>query len=161
MLPKIKIKVSYNNTALKKTLTTFITSINNEKLYKVGYRPYSGKLYENGKTVAEIAAKHEYGIQTPRRPIIGSVITHRKDYIIQRTLSTMRQHGWNGYSLKDREDIFAFIAFELHRAIVETFDTQGFGTWPPLSQYTIEQKGHSNILIDTQTLRRSSEIWSE
>ena len=39
--------------------------------------------------------------------------------------------------------------------IKERFDTQGFGTWAPLSPLTIQKKGHSQILFDTGNMKNS------
>lgn len=39
--------------------------------------------------------------------------------------------------------------------VLKAFDSDGFGQWTPLSPVTIEEKGHAQILINTQQLRNS------
>lgn len=39
--------------------------------------------------------------------------------------------------------------------VLKAFDSDGFGSWAPLSPVTIERKGHAQILIETQQLRNS------
>ena len=41
------------------------------------------------------------------------------------------------------------------RDVQERFNTQGFGTWKPLSPLTIQRKGHSQILFDTGNMKNS------
>ena len=38
------------------------------------------------------------------------------------------------------------------------YATQGYGTWQPLSPVTVSKKGHGTILIDTATMKQSTEI---
>ncbi len=39
--------------------------------------------------------------------------------------------------------------------VLKAFDSGGFGTWAPLSQYTLDRKKTTQILVETQQLRNS------
>lgn len=57
--------------------------------------------------------------------------------------------------INDFEPLWRELAKLMADVEVERWSSDGFGSWPPLAESTVRQKGHSDILIDTLALYAS------
>ena len=110
-------------------------------------------VYEEGKTILEVGAQHEYGTdEVPQRSFLrNSFFVKREEVkkILKKQFNKIVEKG------ADPKTSMELAGVQLQSIVQEAFTTKGFGAWPELSQRTIEEKGSSQILIDTGTLRSS------
>lgn len=116
---------------------------------EIGWFP--AEKYEDGTSVAQVAAIHEYGAPAaniPARPMLGPIADqHRSEY--QRIAAENIQRF-----VIDREDEVeaALEAFGIKvEGDVKKHITDG--NFAPLKQATIDRKGSSKPLIDSATMR--------
>lgn len=110
----------------------------------------------DGQQVAEYGAYNEFGSYTrpdhpPKRSFIRMPIQTKQNEISKYVEKHEKGHIEKG----DVKGIFEDIGIACESQIQSAFDTQGFGTWKPNAESTIEQKGSSAPLIDDGTLRKS------
>lgn len=112
---------------------------------RVGF--FSSDRYQDGNPVADVAAKHEFGVDVPERPFFrqtvsrvrGPVLTRLKRYIDPKKMILTNQ---------DAGLIGAFVTGQIQKQIVKLKD-------PPNSPRTIAQKKSANPLIDTSVMLRA------
>jgi hypothetical protein len=111
-----------------------------------------GKVTEDGQTIAEIGAQHEFGVisrRVPERSFIRLGLNMRKSQIMKAAQNQFAQDPTNPKA------VFTAIGIEGEAAIKEAFQTSGFGTWAPLSEnYKVRPSGQlvdesSKPLLDT------------
>lgn len=115
----------------------------------------------DGQSVAEYGAYNEFGsVSVPNRPpkrsFIRMPLEAKQGEISEYAEKHARQHLEAGKV----EAIFEDIGIAGQAKIQEAFDTQGFGTWAPNAESTIEHKTVNGKkgdkpLIDTGLLRKS------
>jgi hypothetical protein len=111
----------------------------------------SKRIYENGKSVIDIGASHEYGIKVPIRSFLSLPFDVRKQEISDAIVAQFKL-VYQGKPAKKALSIIGIVATQI---VQRAFTTQGYGHWQALSQKTIDAKGSSQILIDTGILRGS------
>jgi phage gpG-like protein len=106
-------------------------------------------------TNAEIGAKHEFGSiveRIPRRSFLKDPFSIKQD----ETFAKIKNVVTNDIqSKKTAHEIYTNIGLVGESLVVEAFATEGFGTWKPLSQTTIQKKKSDKILFDTGQLSRA------
>jgi hypothetical protein len=116
-----------------------------------GAAPHPGS---DDESVAEIGAKHEFGVigeGLPKRSFILMPIQSKQRAIEKQVEKNLEANLASGNLLS----VYRDIGFAAEAVIQEAFETGGFGKWEPLAEITIEKKGSSAILIDEGVLRRS------
>ncbi len=106
-----------------------------------------------GGYTAEIAAVHEFGTdKVPARPVISMALMMNEDNIIDSAKP-------EEFTQKSIDKAVDKMGKECMKAINQTFDTEGYGQWAPLSEQEIEARGGSAhpILQYSGTLRESYE----
>lgn len=108
----------------------------------------------DGQQVAEYGAYNEFGSivvkdRPPKRSFIRMPIEQKQEKIETYVSGKAQGHLETG----DVKAIFQDIGIACESVIQEAFDTQGFGSWKPNAETTIERKGSSTPLIDDGTLR--------
>lgn len=109
-------------------------------------------VYGGGNTVLDIGARHEFGYGVPRRSFIREPINTKRDSI-NKTMDNQMKRMFNGEATA--EQAFGIVGVKAVNVILDAFSTGGFGQWTPLSQETVDAKGSSAILQDTNTLKNS------
>ena len=110
------------------------------------------KIYDNNFTVAQVAARHEFGVGVPKRSFlkstfelkqkeVGGFITKDFNLVFERRIVAKQAMG--------RIGIFA------RNLVLRAFSTGGFGMWPELAPATVKKKGVPTILVETGTLKQS------
>ena len=130
----------------------------NEKIFTViekGVKKITYKKKNNNEkapTVIEVGVKHELGINTPQRSFLKMPF-----FVMEDEMNRYVQNRFNDMFEKNRKayDQVSLIGLKAVQIVQDAFTNQGYGNWQPLSPVTIEQKGSSQILIDTGTLRGS------
>jgi hypothetical protein len=117
---------------------------------RAGFVGLPGDRYNTGESVAEIAAKHEYGIGVPRRPFMTRAIRGQaRDQIVRIVTADARRFlaGSVRASYVVRRAGVALVA-----AIKNEINSD---IPPPNSQETKDRKGSSRTLIDTGVMLNS------
>ena len=107
------------------------------------------------KTNAEIGARHEFGVLSegvPRRSFLKDPIEIKRKELLVTAEKVIKA---NITKPNGAEKIFELIGIAGEAIVQEAFESGGFGTWKPLSDFTIAKKGSDQILIETSQLRRS------
>lgn len=110
--------------------------------------------FDEGLTNVEIGAKHEFGSireGIPARSFLDMPLRTELPSIV-RTDSTDLVTAFVEDGPKAMLERIGFMG---EAAIQEAFDTSGFGTWAPNNPETVQRKGSSKPLIDTEQLRES------
>jgi len=111
-----------------------------------------GTVYDDGQTVAQVGAQHEFGAGVPRRSFLRTPFSAKKDELetaIAKQFADVFQRG------KKTEQALGLIGTVAVNISKGAFTTRGYGEWPDISAATKEDKGSSQVLIDTGTLRNS------
>lgn len=118
----------------------------------VGVTKDIGYTYEDGQTIQQVAAQHEYG--TPR--------VHRRSFLRQTFLLKkkevdlfIRKQFQQVVDGMDAKKALEIVGIEAENLVKDAFRTKGFGTWKDISEKTKEAKGSSAILIESGVLRGS------
>jgi len=109
-------------------------------------------IYEDGQTVSQVGAKHEFGVGVPRRSFLRSPFTAKKDELEAAIVKQFEDVFKKGKSAEQALGLIGTVAVNISKG---AFTTRGYGEWPDITQATKEAKGSSQILIDTGTLRNS------
>lgn len=107
-----------------------------------------------GPTNAEIGAKHEYGSfseHIPMRSFLRMPLHQKSDMILEH----VRKHSKKAVEAGDIDQVLKNLGVACEMVIGMAFSTGGFGQWKPLSDFTVEQKGHSLILIESRQMERA------
>ena len=116
----------------------------------------SSRVYDNGMTVVEVGAAHEYGAGVPRRSFLRTPFAIKRKEINQ-VIDSQFIKLLDGKTNADKAlGLLGVTATNISRG---AFTTQGYGTWMDISQETKLEKGSSQILIDSGLLRASI-TWS-
>lgn len=112
----------------------------------------AGETYEDGATLGQIAAIHEYGRgQNPERSFL-----RMPQELKRKDIASFIELRFNkvlaGESVDRALGLIGLYAVNISK---EAFSTGGFGNWPALSSYTIAQKKSSKVLVDTGRLMNS------
>lgn len=112
----------------------------------------AGETYEDGATLSQIAAIHEYGRgHNPQRSFLKlpQEIKRKEiaDFIDNRFGKVL-----DGEGVDKALGLIGVYATNISKG---AFSTGGFGKWPPLQPQTISAKNSSGILIDTGRLINS------
>lgn len=122
---------------------------------KVGVFADDNSRDEGELTNAEIGARHEFGVISeglPRRSWLKDPIELKRKELLKTAEKVIKAN----IDKKDgAEKIFELIGIAGEAIVQEAFESGGFGTWQPLSDFTVNKKGSSQILIDTSQLRRA------
>ena len=111
-----------------------------------------GTVYDDGQTVAQVGAQHEFGAGVPRRSFLRTPFSAKKDELetaIAKQFADVFQRG------KKTEQALGLIGTVAVNISKGAFTTRGYGEWPDITDATKEAKGSSQVLIDTGTLRNS------
>lgn len=112
----------------------------------------TGRIYENGVNVLQVAAIHEYGLgSSPERSFLRAP-QELKQKELKNFINIQLEKVLDGRSVSQGLGLIGTYATNLSQ---EAFDTSGFGSWPALSTSTVNNKGSSKPLIDTGTLKNS------
>jgi len=111
-----------------------------------------GTVYDDGQTVAQVGAQHEFGAGVPRRSFLRTPFSAKKDELetaIAKQFADVFQRG------KKTEQALGLIGTVAVNISKGAFTTRGYGEWPDITQATKDAKGSSQVLIDTGILRGS------
>lgn len=113
----------------------------------------SGQIYDDGATVVQVGAKHEFGTNDiPRRSFLkDSFEAESKE--INKVIKDEYNKVANGTSSESRA--LGRIGLMAENISKGAFRSDGYGTWKPISPATINRKGSNRPLIDTGTLRNA------
>lgn len=113
----------------------------------------TGRIYDNGLNVLQVAAIHEYGLgNSPQRSFL-KMPQELKEKEISAFIRKQLNKVLDGE--KSVSKGLGLIGVYNVNIISDAFATGGFGKWPPLETETISAKGRSKPLIDTGTLKNS------
>lgn len=109
---------------------------------------------KSGQSNADIGFVHEFGQppHIPQRSFLRMPITVKSDRIIK---ETTRDIAVKKTSPGDIVAILTDLGINCERAVLDAFDSGGFGTWAKNAPSTIRRKGSSQPLIDLGFLRKS------
>lgn len=115
----------------------------------------TGRVYNNGITVLEVAAFQEYGLgHNPQRSFLR-MPQEFKQAGIKRFINIQLEKVFDGMRVEKGLGLIGTYAVNLSQ---DAFDTEGFGNWPKLKAATINAKGSSKVLTDKGILK-SSVTW--
>lgn len=140
-----------NRQEIHQALDQFLKNFGNELQVNVGV-PKGAGVYEDGLTIATIAAVNEFGTadgHIPARPFLRSAIEENQDKylrLVEREIPGVVTGAQPMSRLLHRLGLLAM--GHVQRKIVE-------GPFTPNAAYTIAKKGSSSPLIDTGALRQS------
>jgi hypothetical protein len=146
-----QVKVTSNLEGLEKLRENMKTKL----VAKLGIFADDNARSDGALTNAEIGARHEFGVISeglPRRSFLRDPIELKRKELLKKADRIIKANI-------DKEDgdekIFELIGIVGEAIVQEAFESGGYGTWQSLSQMTVDQKGSSQILIDTSQLRRA------
>ncbi len=114
----------------------------------VGFNESSGS-YEDGPTVAEVAAWNEYGTErSPARPFQRRTFEDCRDDIVNYTNNMLKVAIHGGGAKELLNSVGAYTKGKMQKEIRD-------GDWEPNAPSTIAKKGSSKPLIDTGRMRQS------
>ena len=110
------------------------------------------EIYGDGQSIMTIGAVHEYGAgNSPKRSFLRTpFLMHKKK--INQFIAKQFETTLEGVSV---DDALGFVGVYCTNISKKAFTTKGYGEWPELKPATVRQKGSSQILIDSGTLRNS------
>ncbi|WP_428613328.1 hypothetical protein [Pseudoalteromonas sp.] len=110
------------------------------------------KIYGKGMSIVQVGAIHEYGFgNSPTRSFLRIPMQLHADQIND-FISEQFAKVFQGESA---EKTLGLIGLNARNISVDSFSTDGYGTWESIKQATANAKGSSKTLIDTGTLRNS------
>lgn len=113
----------------------------------------TGKIYGDGTTVLEVGYWHEFGRgNNPKRSFLRTPFTLKKKEINKFINLRFSKVFAGSESAKKSMGKIGLYATNISQG---AFTTQGYGTWPDITQATKDAKGSDQVLIDTGTLRNS------
>ena len=111
-----------------------------------------GTVYDDGQTVAQVGAQHEYGAGVPRRSFLRTPFTAKQDDLTAAIAKQFEDVFKRGKKAEQALGLIGTVAVNISKG---AFTSRGYGEWPDISAATKEDKGSSQVLIDTGTLRNS------
>jgi hypothetical protein len=112
-----------------------------------------GQVYASGQTVVEVGAAHEYGAgRAPRRSFLNIPFSTKKKEIEEHAAKEFKEVVILG---KKAKQALGLIGTNAVNIVKGAFRTRGYGAWPDIKEETKKEKGSSQVLIDTGTLRNS------
>lgn len=116
---------------------------------KVGYQEGSGEAYENGATLAEVAAYNEFGgSNKPARPFMRQSFENHQAELQKGCDQANLELNKGGTAEKALDELGVMAKGLVQKEIVD-------GGFAPNSPVTIALKGSSQPLIDTGHMRQS------
>lgn len=128
-----------------------------KKTVAVGYpkEKVGSSVYPGGDSVLDIATHHEYGApaaKIPRRSILRVSFSMKAQDISKMTVKQLALVLDKGL---DPEVALGRIGTFAQSIAINSFRTNGYGTWPDIKEATKKAKGRSSILITNNILRGS------
>jgi hypothetical protein len=111
-----------------------------------------GTVYDDGQTVAQVGAQHEFGAGVPRRSFLRTPFSAKKDELETAIAKQFEDVFQRGKKAEQALGLIGTVAVNISKG---AFTSRGYGEWPDISAATKEDKGSSQVLIDTGTLRNS------
>jgi hypothetical protein len=111
-----------------------------------------GTVYDNGQTVAQVGAQHEYGAGVPRRSFLRTPFAVKKDDMDKAVAKQFKDVFERG---KTAEKALGMIGTVAVNIVKGAFLTGGYGEWPDITDATKAAKGSTRILVDNKTLSGS------
>lgn len=111
--------------------------------------------YENGASILQVGAAHEYGLGVPRRSFIRVPMDKEADKIKSALQSGFKSVMNGGDTLTNLNKV-GFVAQNISKT---AFKNQGYGQWTDIKEETKARKGSSKILFDTGRLVQSVSFW--
>ena len=111
-----------------------------------------GTVYDDGQTVAQVGAQHEYGAGVPRRSFLRTPFAVKKDDMDKAVAKQFKDVFERGKTAEKALGLIGTVAVNISKG---AFTTRGYGEWPDITDDTKDAKGSSQVLIDTGTLRNS------
>jgi hypothetical protein len=109
------------------------------------------EVYKDGATVIEVGAKHEFGsFGVKQRSFLRLPFSVKQAEILRATQIQFNKVFEQGRSVDRALSLLGITATNISK---EAFVTKGFGQWPDISEETKDNKGSSQVLIDTGILR--------
>ncbi len=106
-----------------------------------------------GLTNADVGFTHEFGTpKIPKRSFLRMPIFQKSEAILQEVKAA---GALKKLAAGKAIEVLADIGIGCESAILEAFESHGFGDWAANAPSTIERKGSDSPLIDTGQLRRS------
>jgi hypothetical protein len=143
----VKVSVTDRDNGAKKKIKEFLAAT---KRVSVGiHGDATGEYEDDGSTVLDIGAIHEFGIGVPRRSFIADWVD-QKQTEIKSKIKTLAVHYARGRLTLDQalDQLGQWAVGSIQERISARIP-------PPLAQSTIDRKGSSVPLIDTNVLRSS------
>lgn len=115
----------------------------------------SGSKVKNPLNNAELGMVHMFGSikrKIPARDFLKMPIEFKKQEIIKAMGTTVVKKALENREIKR---IYKILGAAAEAAVLEGFQTGGFGKWPALKPRTVARKGSNKILIDTSELQKS------
>ena len=143
---------------------------------KVGYLKSNSKVYENGESVTNVAAKNEFGVASPQswvcrrtgkivtvasipdRPFMRISFNNSKEFMLKGMHKIINDQLTTASSL---ESVMRKMDLLGAKAVSEVQRVITYISEPPNAPQTIECKQSSNPLIDTGLMRRSADFKTE
>ena len=111
-----------------------------------------GTVYDDGQTVAQVGAQHEYGAGVPRRSFLRTPFDIKKDDLDKAIAKQFEDVFKRGKKAEQALGLIGTVAVNISKG---AFTSRGYGEWPDITDDTKDAKGSSQVLIDTGTLRNS------
>jgi len=111
-----------------------------------------GTVYDDGQTVVQVGAQHEFGAGVLRRSFLRTPFAVKKADMDKAIAQQFKDVFERGKKAETALGLIGTVAVNISKG---AFTTRGYGEWPDISQATKDAKGSSQILIDTGTLRNS------
>lgn len=129
-------------------------SIAKKTAIKVGVPSDVGS-YENGASILQVGAAHEFGLGVPRRSFIRVPMDKEQDKI-KVALESGFKSVMNGGDTITNLNKVGIVAQNISKT---AFKNQGYGQWTDIKDETKDRKGSSKILFDTGRLVQSVSFW--
>jgi len=111
-----------------------------------------GTVYDDGQTVVQVGAQHEFGAGVPRRSFLRTPFDIKKDDLDKAIAKQFEDVFKRGKKAEQALGLIGTVAVNISKG---AFTSRGYGEWPDITQATKDAKGSSQVLIDTGTLRNS------
>ena len=111
-----------------------------------------GTVYDNGQTVAQVGAQHEYGAGVPRRSFLRTPFAVKKDDM-DKAIAKQFEDVFNRG--KKAEQALGLVGKVAVNIVKGAFLTGGYGEWPDITDATKAAKDSTRILVDNKTLSGS------
>jgi hypothetical protein len=112
----------------------------------------TSQVYDNGQSVAEVGARHEYGIGLPRRSFLRATFVEKSREVKKLQNKILERITDGSYDAKSG---LALLGIGLSNFVKEAFNNEGFGQWQELSERTKKAKGSAKILTNFGVLKSS------